>query len=102
MEKRTIERYKNLISIRISSGKPSFFEVNIKSPEISLPTMLINKTFLPYLRWKCSFVYLRRKNPLKASKLFKSKHENFMNYFKLRFDNRKTVCLNRDERDKRL
>lgn len=38
MEKRTIERYKNLISIRISSRKPSFFEVNIKSPEISLRT----------------------------------------------------------------
>lgn len=34
MRKRVIEKYKNLISIRISSGKPSFFEINIKSSSI--------------------------------------------------------------------
>lgn len=49
MGKRVVKRYKNLISIRISSGKPSFFEVNIKSSEVSLRSNDAYKQNIPSL-----------------------------------------------------
>lgn len=49
MGKRVVKRYKNLISIRISSGKPSFFEVNIKSSEVFLRSNDAYKQNIPSL-----------------------------------------------------